>query len=180
MERLIKQKEIALSLIKEKYGSVVDKGGHPYLNHLLFVSDKIKEIREDLSKYTESDDVIIEFYKKGEIVALLHDILEDTDTTVNELKSYGFDDDIIEAVINITREKNENSYFLYIEKVRKNDLSKLVKIYDLENNMDIKRLKKLTKTDFKRLNKYWNCWRYLRGEITSYECQGNIINFKLK
>jgi (p)ppGpp synthase/HD superfamily hydrolase len=105
-------------------------------------------------------------------VALLHDILEDTDTTVDELRGLCCDDDIIQAVVAITRRKDEKLYFDFIERVKGNDLAKLVKIYDLEDNMDIRRLKELEEKESKLSNKIYNMKRVvntLSGYVETIE-----------
>ncbi len=163
----------AITLIKTKFSDKVDKGGHPYIGHLFSVSRSIGDVIDDLTM-TGVDEEVITFYRKAEIVALLHDILEDTDTTEDGLREEGFDDDIIQAVVAITRRKDEKLYFDFIERVKECDLAKVVKIYDLEDNMDIKRLKSLEEKDLKRIFKYWHCWQYLRGMITATDCKTAI------
>ena len=74
------------------------------------------------------------------VVAILHDIVEDTPMTLSELKKYILDKDIIDAVDAITRRKDEDLYYDYILRVSKNDLARRVKIFDLTHNMDITRL----------------------------------------
>lgn len=88
------------------------------------------------------------------IVAVLHDVVEDTDATLTYLKDYeGFSDRIIEAIDCLTRRKNE-SYGQFIDRVKTNELATKVKILDLEDNMDVSRLKEFTDKDQSRLNKY--------------------------
>lgn len=174
MESLLKQYTNAVILIKQKFDGKTDKGGKPYINHLFSVSNSIEKIVNDFM-VREAPEEVISFYKKASITALLHDILEDTDTKPEDLIELGFDSDIVQAVIAITRRPDENSYFEYIERLKQNDIAKIVKIYDLENNMDITRLTKLEEKDIKRLIKYWNCWMYLRGQITADNCKNNIL-----
>ena len=163
---------IAYDLDKEYFKDKVDKGGHKYIDHLLHVSERIEDLANE--KVEDHKSTLGLYYKKAEIVALLHDILEDTDCTPEILKEKGFDDEIINAVIAITRKKEEQYYFDFIDRVKKNDLAKLVKIYDLEDNMDIKRLSQFGDYEQKRLKKYWYCWKYLKGEITSIQCNNAI------
>lgn len=173
MEDLEKQYTKAVMLIKAKFAGKVDKGGHPYIGHLFSVSGAISKIVSDF-ELMEADEEVIGFYRKARIVALLHDILEDTDTTVSDLIEDGFDDEIVKAVVAITRKDEEKDYFDFILRASQNDLAKVVKIYDLEDNMDIKRLTKLEEKDLKRLKKYWYCWRYLCGQITATDCKTAI------
>lgn len=87
------------------------------------------------------------------IVALLHDVLEDTDTTVEELKTYGFNENIVEALILLNHDENI-PYFEYIENVSTNKLATKVKLKDLEHNSDLTRLETITDDDIKRFKKY--------------------------
>ena len=164
MESLLRQYTNAVILIKQKFDDKTDKGGKPYINHLFSVSNSIEKIVNDFM-VRETSEEVISFYKKASITALLHDILEDTDTKQEDLIELGFDSDIVQAVIAITRRPDENSYFEFIERLKQNDL---------ENNMDITRLTKFEEKDIKRIIKYWNCWMYLRGQITADECKNNI------
>ena len=92
-------------------------------------------------------------------VAYLHDALEDTDASVDELRNM-FSTEIVDAVITLTRNKDD-SYFEYIQKVSKSKLAKKVKAADLLHNLDITRIKEPTERDFKRLEKYKKAILYL-------------------
>ena len=163
----------AIKLIDKYFSDKVDAGGHPYVGHMNRIEDEI--IKEKKLKCSDPHSTLSIFYDKAAIVALLHDIIEDTECTEDILRVNGFDEEIIEAVVAITRRKDEQYYFDFIERVSKNDIAKLVKIYDLQENMDIKRLKKFEEYEQKRLKKYWYCWKYLRGEISSLQCN-NVIH----
>lgn len=76
------------------------------------------------------------------ICGLLHDLIEDTDWTFQDLKKEGFSDEIIKALDCLTKRKDEN-YTDFIERISKNPLAIKVKINDLEDNMNITRLEKL-------------------------------------
>lgn len=116
------------------HSNQVDKGGNPYILHVLSVAMKVKTMKE-------------------KIVAILHDILEDTEITKEDLKKLKFSDEIIEAVECLTRQENE-SYMDFIRRIKTNDLSKSVKIEDLDENMDLRRLDEVTEEDLKRFKKY--------------------------
>ena len=154
-----------LKLIEKYFKDKKDKGGHDYVNHLYAVCDAVE--KEASINCVDMNSSLGQFYRKASIVALLHDILEDTDCTEEELKEAGCDEEIIEAIKSVTRRKDEQYYFDFIERASKNDIGRLVKKYDLENNMDIKRLDKFGDYEQKRLKKYWYCWKYLKGEINS-------------
>ena len=107
------------------------------------------------------------FWQKAVIVAVLHDIIEDTDCTAEILRERGIDEDIVNAIEILTRPKETHDYFDdYITRVKKNELCRVVKIADLEHNMDVTRLDKFGDYEQKRLKKYWYSWRYLRGDLS--------------
>lgn len=155
----------AIGLINMYFHDKKDKGGNSYIKHLWSVADAIE--REASIEVVDQQSSKGIFYQKAFIVALLHDILEDTDTTEDELYKIGCDEEIVEAIKSVTRRKDEQYYFDFIERASKNDIGRLVKKYDLENNMDIRRLKSFGDYEQKRLKKYWYAWMFLKGEITS-------------
>ena len=93
------------------------------------------------------------------VVALLHDVIEDSDITLEILSKY-FDDDIIAALRVLTKKENDD-YVMYIKRVKTNKLATKVKIKDLEHNRDLTRLDEVTDKDRKRSMKYWEAIRYL-------------------
>ena len=164
-EKELKYLEIkAYNLIGFYFEGKKDKGNNDYINHLYCVADSIRS--EANKEVVDIHSPLSIFYERAYIVALLHDILEDTDCTEQELRNEGCDDNIIEAIKSVTRQEDEKYYFDFIKRVNKNPIGRLVKIYDLENNMDIRRLKKFGDYEQKRLKKYWYSWKYLKGEIT--------------
>lgn len=109
----------ALKLMYEKHKDQVDKQGIPYVFHPFIVANNMENEEET-------------------IVALLHDVIEDTNTSLEELKNLGFNDRIIEAIDTLTHKDGEE-YQTYIERISKNKLARKVKIADLYHNMDITR-----------------------------------------
>lgn len=95
------------------------------------------------------------------IVALLHDTIEDTEVTAEYLLMEGFSRNIVDAILSVTRNKNE-SYEDFIKRSRLNPIGRQVKLHDLEDNMDITRLNELTEKDICRLNKYLKAYKYLK------------------
>ena len=127
--------EKALSIAKKAHSGQVDKGGNPYIHHPLAVAGKME---------TENEIV----------VALLHDVVEDTPYTLEDLKEEGFPDEVIEALEHITHAPDED-YFDYIERVKRNKISTKVKLADLWHNSQLDRLSHdPTPKDFERLAKY--------------------------
>ncbi len=93
-------------------------------------------------------------------MALLHDTIEDTEVTVDTLQNEGFSREIIDGVLSLTKREGE-SYEDFVRRAAENPLGREVKIADLEDNMDIRRLKEITEDDVTRLRKYLRAWQYL-------------------
>lgn len=93
------------------------------------------------------------------IVAYLHDVVEDTDATVDMIRNM-FGDDVAEAVFYITHPKGM-PYMDQIKRLAVNDIARAVKKADLTHNMDLSRLSKVTERDLIRKNKYEIALRYL-------------------
>jgi len=120
-------------LVEKLFEGKVDKGGNPYMIHLLSVSYFMEN---------ETD----------KIVAILHDVIEDTPVTKDELLLLGYSNEVIEAVEILTRNEKED-YSKYIDRlIASENLTVLnVKLSDLKNNMDISRIKNPTPKDFSRI-----------------------------
>ena len=122
----------AIALVAHK--GQVDKAGMDYILHPLTVSNNCSSEEE-------------------KIVALLHDVLEDTSVTKEDLLKF-FSNEIVEAVSLLTH-KEEDSYMDYLAKIKANPLAKAVKLQDLKHNMDLSRLPNPSEKDLSRLeNKY--------------------------
>lgn len=99
----------------------------------------------------------------AQIVGLLHDVVEDTDWTLERLAVEGFASEVIEAVRLLTKPDGAD-YMAYVEKAAANPLARAVKIADLEHNMDVRRIAyPLTEKDLARLAKYHRAWTWLRA-----------------
>ena len=131
----------AIHIATEAHKEQKNKVGKPYITHVMRVMERCK-----------SDD--------EKIVAVLHDVVEDTSTTHDDLRKEGFNEKVLSAIDAITQRKKE-SKTAYIERVKKNSLATRVKLNDLEDNMDVRRLPKITERDVKRLNKYLRTYRKL-------------------
>ena len=118
-----------------------DKSEREYVMHPIRVAERCKEPR-------------------AKIVALLHDTIEDTDVTAEYLRSEGFPEEIIIAVLSVTKQEGE-SYENFVNRAAGNAIGREVKIADLEDNMDVRRLKEITDEDVTRLRKYLRSWQYL-------------------
>ena len=135
------QFQIALELAVEKHKNQTDKAGNPYILHPLHVMENVNS-------------------KEGKIVAILHDIIEDTDITEDYLFKIGLSKRIVDAVVALTRSEDID-YQEYIKTLSSNPLAKEVKLADLEHNMDLKRLPTLEEKDLERNRKYQIAYHYL-------------------
>ena len=135
------QFQIALELAVEKHKNQTDKAGNPYILHPLHVMENVNN-------------------KEGKIVAILHDIIEDTDITEDYLFKIGLSKRIVDAVVALTRSEDID-YQEYIKNLSSNPLAKEVKLADLEHNMDLKRLPTLEEKDLERNRKYQIAYHYL-------------------
>ncbi len=126
--------------IKAHLGQV-DKGGKPYILHPLRL--------------------MMEFQNESEmIVAVLHDVVEDSDYTFEDLKKIGFSDEIINA-LNCLTKRNKEKYDDFILRVASNDLAVKVKIKDIKDNLDLTRITSITENDLKRIKKYHRALHFL-------------------
>lgn len=135
----------AIEIATEAHKGQFDKSGKDYIGHPLRVMDMGK---------TEEE----------KIVGVLHDVIEDTDWTFEELAEEGFSKEVIDALRCVTKLSENENYDDFIERVKKNPLAVAVKINDLSDNMDIRRLPYLSDKDVKRLKKYLKAYKKLIGE----------------
>ena len=154
--------QTAYEIAHEAFANKVDKGGHPYLNHIDIVAEPFTRGEMEFNDKFHNKDL--------EIVAVLHDLLEDCkDWNIERLRDLGFSEDVLDALIAITK-TNKESYSDYIERVSKNDYAIQVKIADLEHNMDITRLNAtLTPDDIERIVKYQKAYLYLKAIENLYQ-----------
>ena len=136
------EKAIEIAVIAHK--GQKDKSGEAYIGHLLRVMHA--GISED-----------------EKICGVLHDLIEDTNWAFEDLKKEGFNDIIISALKCLTKNKNED-YNKFIDRVLTDKLAVKVKLNDLTDNLDVKRLEKLTEDDMQRINKYLKAYRRLKRD----------------
>lgn len=125
----------ALEIVTTLFENDVDKGGLPYMLHLIYVYKHVSSVEE-------------------KVVALLHDVLEDKDVSSDDLLEVGFPKKIVDDVLILTRVK-PISYEDYIDNmIKKASCEALnVKAVDLENNIDLRRIKNPTVKDYQRVEK---------------------------
>ena len=119
----------------------MDKGGSPYVFHPFHLAEQMKD-------------------ESSTIVALLHDVVEDTDYTFADLRHMGFESEVIEALRLMTHDENI-PYMEYIEKIRENPIARAVKLADLKHNSDLTRLDAVDERILKRKEKYSRAIRLL-------------------
>ena len=127
--------ERAIEIAVEAHKGQVDKGGQPYILHPLRVM---------MSVSGESE----------KIVAVLHDVVEDSVWTFDALLAERFAVDVIEALKSVTKESEDEDYELFIQRAMQNPIGHKVKIADLRDNLDVTRISDITDKDVKRINKY--------------------------
>ncbi|HHK6480548.1 TPA: GTP pyrophosphokinase [Streptococcus pneumoniae] len=133
--------DIALAIAKKAHAGQVDKAGVDYIQHPLYVASQVNTEQE-------------------KAVALLHDVIEDSDITAADLFASGLSNEVVTAV-QILKKKKGQSYQEYLGKVKSNNLARVVKLADLKHNSDLSRLKSVTNTDYERVKKYKNAIYYL-------------------
>lgn len=126
--------EKAYQIARAAHKGQVDKGGNDYIKHPIAVASLVK---------TEDE----------KIVALLHDVVEDTPVSLQNLREKGFAESIIEAVDCITK-RNGETLESYLNRVKSNRISTVVKIADLTHNSDITRIPNPKQKDYDRLERY--------------------------
>lgn len=144
----------AYDIMELAHRGQVDKGGNHYFLHPFRVSQETKN--QFTWKQSEFDKYI------AECVALLHDVIEDSPITADDLVNEGFEYAIVNRVIRMTRKEGE-SYMDYIKRIGEDNICRIVKMCDLKDNMDITRLEKITDKDFDRLKKYHKAYKYLKS-----------------
>ncbi|MEZ5425245.1 MAG: hypothetical protein R2747_03165 [Pyrinomonadaceae bacterium] len=97
------------------------------------------------------------------MVAVLHDVVEDTEWTFEQIREKGFSDEVLNALDCVTA-RDDESYEQFIERVRTNPIAIEVKIADLEDNMNLQRIREVGEHDLVRLKKYHKAWRVLTKE----------------
>lgn len=124
----------AIGIATRAHAGQVDKAGEPYILHPLRVM---------LSRDNDLE----------RISAVLHDVVEDSETTFEDLRKEGFSEETIAVLDCLTRRKCEN-YDNYIERIIKNETACRIKLADLYDNMDLSRIKNPTDKDEARIKKY--------------------------
>ena len=134
----------ALAIAEDAHKGQVDKAGVAYIQHPLYVASLVEG---ELAK----------------TIALLHDVVEDSAWTLEDLRMEGLPEEVVQAVGILTKNRDE-SYEEYLMHVKQNPLARQVKLADLQHNSDLSRLTNVTEIDRKRAEKYRQAIVFLSEE----------------
>ena len=137
----------AIEIAFEAHKDQKDKNGEPYFGHVLRVMNMGK---------TENE----------KICGVLHDLVEDTEWTFEDLRREGFSDTIVDALTCVTKTFDDEDYEEFTDRIAKNRLAVIVKINDLSDNMDVRRFDVIREKDIQRLNKYLRAYRRLTQNLS--------------
>ena len=151
--------ERAIEIACQAHSGQLDKAGNDYISHPL----RVMEMGQSMDE---------------KIVGVLHDVVEDSAWTFEQLAVEGFAPHIIDALRCVTRLSDSEPYDKFISRVKENPLATAVKLNDLTDNMDIRRLPYLSDKDVKRLKKYLKAYKQLTGTPTYsvYACRQEFPN----
>jgi (p)ppGpp synthase/HD superfamily hydrolase len=138
--------ERAIEIAVTAHHGQVDKYGAPYIGHVLRVMNR---------GITEEE----------KICGVLHDVVEDTDWTFEQLAAEGLSPVILEALKGVTKLSEDEDYDHFVQRTLQNPLSCAVKLHDLSDNMDIRRMPEVTEKDIARLNKYLKAYRTIAAAL---------------
>jgi (p)ppGpp synthase/HD superfamily hydrolase len=133
--------ERAIAIATQAHTGQKDKAGQPYILHPLRVMFRCSTDAE-------------------RIVAVLHDVLEDTPWTAEKLRLEGFSEEVLLALANVTKRDGED-YEAFVARAASHPVSRAVKKADLEDNMDLRRLLDVSPKDAERLKKYLKAYQSL-------------------
>ena len=136
----------AISIAAQVHEQQTDKANSPYILHPLRMMMRMETDTE-------------------KIVAILHDVVEDGEGwSFERLRGEGFSDDVLAALECVTKRPEEkDAYDAFIRRAAVNPIARRVKLADLEDNLDIKRIGALTQEDVKRVEKYHRAWTWLKS-----------------
>jgi len=133
----------AIQLATKIHAGQKDRYGKPYILHPLQVMMRVNTDQE-------------------KIVAILHDVIEDSNLEAKDLAEQGFSPEIVTAVDCLSKRDSEK-YQDYIERVLPNPLARKIKLADLEDNMNLERVDHLEEKDFQRFARYHRAWLVLKN-----------------
>ncbi len=126
--------KVALKLCFEVHKEQIDKSGLPYVFHPFHLAEQMTD-------------------EATTVVALLHDVVEDSDRTLDDLKEMGFSQEVLDAIALMTHDPDV-PYMDYVAQIKPNSIARAVKLADLRHNSDMSRLDTVTSRDRTRAKKY--------------------------
>lgn len=126
--------ERAIVIATEAHQGAVDKAGAPYILHPLRVMLRVTD-------------------PHARMAAVLHDVVEDSDWTLDRLRAEGFHQDVLAAVDGLTRRSDE-TYEQFVDRAGRHPIARLVKLADIEDNLDLSRIAQPTEKDYARIERY--------------------------
>ena len=135
----------AMKIAYDAHKEQVDKSGIPYIYHPIHLAEQM------------TDEAAV-------CVALLHDVAEDTDISLEDLQNAGFGAEIIDALRLLTHDETV-PYMEYIRRIKDNSVAREVKLADLAHNSDLTRLDNVDENTLKRVEKYRQAIDILNGKI---------------
>lgn len=138
----------AIHVATNSHHGQFDKGGNPYILHPFAVMGLLETVDEEL-----------------QCMALLHDVVEDTRITYQELRDAGMSDRVLEAVKVLTKQRGQ-SYEEYKTAVFSSKDAMIVKMADLTHNTDIRRLKGVSQKDIERMTKYHTFFLEIKSKLS--------------
>jgi len=133
--------EKAIEIALRAHAGQKGKDGSPYVLHPLRI----------MSRMTSPE---------ARMAAALHDVVEDSEVTLDDLREAGFPEPVLTAVKLLTHEEGI-SYDDYVQRLKSHPLARKIKVADLEDNSDIRRLSGIEEKDIERLRKYHRAWQIL-------------------
>ena len=137
--------DTAIAVTAVEFEGKLDKGGVPYILHCITVMEGVKQLGSKVMQ-----------------AAVMHDLVEDTKWTLDDLRKKGFDEEVVSLVDKVTHRKGE-TYDDYLDRVAPCPKARAIKLADLDHNSQIHRMKGLRDKDFERLAKYHRAYAFLKG-----------------
>ena len=135
------QTKKAMKLCFAAHKDQVDKSGMPYVFHPFHLAEQMTD-------------------EATTVTALLHDVVEDTDYTLNDLRAMGFPEAAVDAIAMMTHDPKV-PYLDYVAKIKTNPVARAVKLADLRHNSDLSRLDTVDEKALERVEKYRKAIRLL-------------------
>ena len=135
----------ALRLCFDAHREQVDKTGLPYVFHPFHLAEQMKD-------------------EATTVCALLHDVVEDTDYTLEDLRAMGFPADVVDALALLTHDPAV-PYMDYVKEIAKNPIARKVKMADLRHNSDLSRMDEVDEWALRRTEKYKKALAYLKRHV---------------